>query len=252
MPNIASLLVFPFLLIFFRVGACFMVFPGFSDISVNVRTRILLAFVVSLAMFPVLEPSLPSLPNSSSLLLMYVLVEVAIGITLAIGARLFMTTMHVAGELVGFSSGLHASTLFDPRSGGNTSAPGLFLGMIASVLIFSMNLHHFIIQGVFDSYQTFPAGELPPVGDVTKALIVVVKDIFYIGIKIAAPVMAVGFLTYVAFGVFNRLIPQLQIFFVAMPLMIIVGLLMLATSLGAMITLFMDEMAIHAILFSQE
>jgi len=73
-----------------------------------------------------------------------------------------------------------------------------------------------------------------------------------VGVKLAAPIMTVGFLIYVGFGIFNRLIPQLQVFFVALPLTITVGIFMLGVSLGGMVLLYSNELLEHAVLFAQE
>lgn len=252
MFNLAELLVFPLFLVFVRMGTCLMVMPGFSDMAVNVRARLLLAFVVSLAMFPLLEPSLPALPESLPTTLMYLFVEMAVGLMMGISARIFMATMHVAGEMVAFTSGLQASTLFDPTSGAQTTAPALFLLMVATVLIFVTNLHHLLIEGVAESYIYFEPGNMPDSGDALQAVTNVVRDIFIVGLKIAAPIMVVGFLGYVGFGIFNRLIPQMQVFFVALPITILVGLFILGISMGSIVLLFSQELANHAILFMQD
>ena len=252
MPDIASLFVFPLMLILFRIGSCVMVFPGLSDIAVNTRARMSITFVVSLAMFAMLEPQMPSLPSANSALIAMVLVEIAIGIMMGISAKLFSSALHVGGEMISFTSGLQAATMFDPSAGGNSTAPSLFLGLIGGVLIFATNLHHFIFMGLIESYRVFPVGTLPALGDTAQAVTRIVADMFLIGVKIAAPVVAVGFLGYIALGIFNRMIPQFQVFFVALPLTIYVGLYILSITLAGIVTLYSNEMFEHAILFEQD
>lgn len=252
MFDIASFFVFPLMLIFARLGTCIMVYPGFTDVAVSTRIRLLLAVFCSLAMFPLLEPTIPLLPESTSMVLQYLFIEMAIGVMMGISARLFVSAMHVAGELVSFSAGLQASTLFDPSLGGNSTAPSLFLMLISTVLIFVMNLHHVMLLAVMESYNMFPTGDMPLLGDAAKAVTQVVSDLFLVGLQLAAPVVAVGFLVYAGLGVFNRLIPQLQVFFVAMPLTIVVGLLMLSIVFGGMVAVYTQELQDHAVLFTQE
>ena len=43
-----------------------------------------------------------------------------------------------------------------------------------------------------------------------------------------------------AFGVLARLMPQIQVFFVAMPVNVLVGFLLLVLLLGSMMTLFLE------------
>lgn len=236
-----------------RLGTCIMVMPGVSNITVNMRFRLHLAVMISLVMFPVLETSMPALPEKTSLMLGYLFIEFIMGILMGISARLFVATLQIAGEMIAFMAGMQASTLFNPGVGGQTSAPSLFLTITGITFIFVINLHHVIFQGVLESYHMFPAGTtLPLMGDSARGLIQVLSDIFHIGVKMAAPIMVMGFLTYVAFGVFNRLIPQLQVFFVSLPLNITIGIFMMIITLSGMFGLFAKEVYEHAFLLTIE
>ncbi len=251
MPDIASLYVFPLFLVFCRLGAALMVFPAISDPSVNTRTRLLIAFVGSVMLWPVVSVNLPDLPSTTLQLLMYVGVELVVGIMMALAARMFMAAINVAGEMIAFATGFQAATLFDPVTSSNTTAPTVFLMLIAGVLIFATNLHHVLLDGIVQSYTVFPPGALPPVGDSVQAVINTMQNLFVVGLKMASPVVVIGFLTYVAFGIFNRLIPQLHVFFVALPVSIAVGLFVTAAALSSMFALFMTQLHNHAIIFNQ-
>lgn len=248
--NLPSAYFFHLFLIFCRLGGAIMTFPGLSDVAISPRIRLHIAVFGAVVMYPMLAPSLPSFPASSAALLHMVVVELIMGVMLMIGARIFMAALQLAGEIIGFTAGLQTANLFDPSSGANTSAPGLFLSLTAITLIFVTNLHHIVFTAVFQSYQFFPAGELPNVQESAFAVVTTVADMFVLGTKIAAPVMAAGFLVYAAFGVFNRLIPQLQVFFVAIPVNIWVGMLMLSLVLGLMMNIFMAALFDHAVIFT--
>lgn len=249
MPDIAGLFVFPFLLIFFRMGAMVLTSPGFSDSSINVRTRLLVAFFVSVIMFPLLAEGMPALPDQTGLMIYYIFVELVVGVCLSLGARLFMGALSVAGELVAYMSGFQAATLFDPIGGANTTAPTLYMMVAAGALFFVSNFHHVLLQGVLESYRIFPAGSLPELEPTVAAVVQTVEDIFRLGVQISGPVMVSGFLGYVVLGVFNRLIPQLQVFFVALPVTVTLGLFMFAISLAIMLSVFGVGLAEHATLF---
>lgn len=247
---LAELFVFPMFIVFARVGAAVMVFPAISNNAVNMRTRLLLALVMSMAIYPVVLDYLPPMPDETLVMLGILLTELGIGIMFSLGARLMMASLNVAGEVIAFTSGFQAATLFDPVTGSNTAAPGLFLLMLGGVLIFAFNLHHLLVQGVVESYRVFPPGGLPPIGDALQAAVGTIMKAYEVGIKIAAPVMAMGFLAYMGFGIFNRLIPQVQAFFVAIPIALALGMFMLGVSLVAMLTLFGDAMFEYAILLN--
>lgn len=251
LPDIAGLFVFPLFLVFARVGAALMIFPSVSDPSVNTRTRLMVAIGVALALWPAVTSYLPALPTSTGQVVAFLVVEIALGILLGLGARVMMGAMNLAGELIAFATGLQAATLFDPINNSNTTTPTLFLMMLAAVLVFITNLHHTLIAAVVKSYSLLPAGQLPPVADALEALLRTIQVLMVLGLQLSAPVVVVGFLGYVMFGVLNRLVPQLQVFFVSVPLQIFGGMLVLAASLSLMLTLFMAKLEQNMLLLNQ-
>lgn len=234
---LAEVLVFPFFLLLTRMAAAVMVFPAISDASVSRRFRMMLAVAIAVVMFPLLQPHLPALPPRTGDLVLLLFGEIIIGILMGLGARLFMAAMSVAGELISFMAGFQSATLFDPSSASSTGAPAVLLTLCAGLLVLTTGLHHELIRGVAASYAAFPAGELPDVGDINVAVIDIVAQMFMLGVMLAAPLIVTGVLANAMFGVLNRLIPQLQVFFVSMPLVIAVSLVVFAASIGMMLEL---------------
>ena len=249
MPDLSTYYVFPFFLLFARFGSALMIFPFFADVSINQRTRLLLALFITAALFPLLQTKVPLMPDSIVEMVSYVFIEVLIGIFLAITARIFMTVMTVGGELIAYTSGFQAASLFDPQTQANNIAPAVFLGITSVLMVLAMNLHHVMLEGVVLSYEVMPVGQLPEIEGSLKAVLETVKNIFIIGIKLAAPVMVTGFLGYIGFGIFNRLIPQFQAFFVSIPLTIVLGIFVLGVALGGMLTLFTEELQKHIVIY---
>jgi flagellar biosynthetic protein FliR len=70
-----------------------------------------------------------------------------------------------------------------------------------------------------------------------------------VGLQISAPVVVAGLLANVMFGIFNRLIPQLQVFFVSVPMSIAISLVVLAAALPLMFGLFTDTLHANMWLF---
>ena len=252
MLDLNNLVVFPLFLIFCRMGAAVMVFPAISDPSINVRARLLTALLISIALWPLLANQMPKMPETTGVMFMFIGMELTMGLLMAMAARLFMAAINVAGEMIAFATGFQAATLFDPVTNANSAAPTIFLTLVAGMLVFATNLHHVLIQGIVDSYTLFPPGNLPKMSDLNLALLSLIQHIFVIGIKISAPIVVVGFLSYVAFGIFNRLIPQLHVFFVALPLSIVVGMFVFAVAMSSMLMLFVTELHNNAILFTQQ
>lgn len=248
---ITELFLFPLFMVFLRLGTAIMIMPALSDTAIPARARLLFALTASFVMFPALESRIPDVPDSTAVMMTMVLSEMFMGLLMAIGARLFLATLAIAGDVLSFMTGFQAATLFDPRLGGISTAPALFLTLTGSVLVLATGLHLLMIQAIFESYEVMPVGEIPLMGDIATAITNLITNIYVIGVKLAAPVITTGFLTYMAFGLLNRLVPQVQAFFIALPLTITVGLFVLGISLTTMLTLFSDEMFNNAIILNQ-
>jgi flagellar biosynthetic protein FliR len=101
-------------------------------------------------------------------------------------------------------------------------------------------MHHLVIAALNSSYDLFEPGEVPAVGDVAALVTKTAAGAFRIGIQLSAPFLAFGLLFNIGLGVLSRLMPQMQVFFVALPLSILIGLLFLLLVLGTMMGFFLD------------
>lgn len=245
----STFLVYGFFLCLVRVAGCIMIYPTFSDNAVNTRTRMLVAFVLAVSIYPIVKDGMPPPPTQVSTLMMDVLKELSVGILMALAARFVMAAVSLAGELMGFMTGFQAASMFDPITGANSSALGIFLSLVAGVLLFAFNIHHIMIAGLAQSFSVIPVTEGLSLADSLAAVSAAISNMMEVGVKIAAPVMVIGFLGYVVFGIFNRMIPQLHVFFISLPLSIGVGLIILGISLAGVVTLIGQQLEQNAILF---
>jgi flagellar biosynthetic protein FliR len=164
--------------------------------------------------------------------------EVVIGLVLGITARLAVSALQTAGFVVAQQLGLGFVTAVDPTQDQQGVLVGNFLAVLGVTLIFATNMHHLVIEAMNDSYAIFKPGEMPLTGDVAKHITTIVAASFRIGIQLAAPFIAFGLLFNVGLGVLSRLMPQMQVFFIGLPLSILLGLLLLVMVLGAMMGTF--------------
>jgi flagellar biosynthetic protein FliR len=107
-------------------------------------------------------------------------------------------------------------------------------------MIFATDMHHMVIVALNDSYTLFHPGEVPIFGDIASLFSTTVAGAFRIGVQLSAPFIAFGLLFNLGLGVLARLMPQMQVFFVGMPLSILAGFLILVLVLGAMMMTFLD------------
>ncbi len=222
--------VFGLLLVFVRVGTALVVLPGFSEAYVFARLRLLFALMLSFALAASLAPALPALPAGPLDLARLVGGEALLGLFLGTAARILFAALHVAGTTIAFQSGLAAAAIFDPNEATQGTLPGNFLTTTALVLLFVTDAHHQLLLALARSYEAFPAGSLPPLGDLADLLARLLSEAFAVGIRIAAPLILVSLLMYLAMGVLNRLMPAFQVFFIALPLQILLAFAVLALS----------------------
>ena len=234
--------VLVYLLVFARTGAMVMLLPAIGEASVPARVRLILALAISLALAPVVTGSYPQQAPASVLGLgLLIAQEVTAGILIGAMARIIVSALSVAGFLIASQTGLSYAQSLDPTSSGEQGAVvGNFFSLLGVVLIFATNLHHLAIGAIAGSYHLIPPGTSLPTGDMAQLTIKLVSGSFALGFQLAAPFLVFGFAVNAAFGVLARLMPQIQVFFVAMPVNVLVGFLLLVLLLGSMMTLFLE------------
>lgn len=225
--------LFPPLLIFVRIGAAMMVLPAFGDSVVTPRYRLMLALLISLLVSPVLSQSIPDLPDSPIVLALLVVGELLIGVFLGLVARLVLTAVDVAGMVISFNLSLANAFVFNPSITAQSSLIGTFLTTLAVLLILVSDLHHLMLMGVVDSYAMFVPGAPLPTGDMADTIARQVSGAFVIGVRMAAPFLVIGLIFYLGLGLMARLMPQAQVFFIAIPVQVMIGIVVLALTLSA-------------------
>lgn len=243
LTQLLTALSFSILLVFCRVGSAIMLLPGIGEAFVSARIRLLFALAVSAILTPVLMPHLPAAPASPFGLFAVMIQEILIGITLGAACRILISTMHMAGQIMSFQVGLSTATMFDVTQASQGSLIGNFLSVLVVVLIFATNLHHVMLQGLADSYAAFPAGKMPPMGDLVELVTRLMSSSFMVAVKLSAPLIAAAFLVYIGAGVLSRIMPTMQVFFLLMPAQIAVGLYLLMITMSVVALGYIDYLS---------
>lgn len=230
--------VFALFLIFVRVGAALMLMPGYSEPYIFSRSRLLFALLLTLVLSGPITPHLPELPQHVGQLALLIGQEAFLGLFLGGATRIMFATLHIAGSTIAVQSGLATASVFDPNQSTQGTLPGNFLTTVAMVLLFVTDGHHMLLRGLVESYDHFEAGAGLPIGDMATFITRIVQKAFNLGIQIAAPLLLVGLLTNLAMGVLNRLMPSFQVFFIALPLQLLLAFATLMLSFAAGLLVF--------------
>jgi flagellar biosynthetic protein FliR len=231
--------VYAVLLIFARLGAAMMLFPGLNSATVPARFRLLLAVITAFLVMPSLVGQLPPMPTDLMAMALLIVGEITVGLFFGVLMQILIMPIDVAGSSIGFAVGLTNMFTADPISSEQNQLLTGFLNLTAISLVFVTNSHHLMFRALVDSYSLFVPGQLLPLDDFSQALWRAASDGMVLGFKLAAPTLVFALTFNTALALLNRLVPQMQVFFVGMPLQILGGLAVLAFCLPAIMGLFL-------------
>ena len=228
-----------FILMFARIGTMIMLLPGLGEMSVPARVRLTIALVLTFVLFPLHRAGYTIDLRSPGPVIIALGQELLIGVVLGLTARLTISALQVAGSVIAQQLGLGFVTAVDPTQGQQGIILGNFLTLLGITLIFATDLHHMVIAALNDSYRLFQPGEVPVVSDVTSLVTNTIASAFRVGIQLSGPFLVFGLVFNIALGVLSRLMPQMQVYFVAVPASIMIGFLILLIVVSAMMGAFL-------------
>jgi len=236
-----------FMLVFARVGAMVMLLPGFGESNIPVRVKLAIALLLTLIILPLHRAAYHVDLTSMAALGVLMVHEIVIGIVLGATARVTLSALAVAGSVIAQQLGLGFVTAVDPTQGQQGLLIGNFLTVLGVTLLFATDSHYLVIAALSESYRIFSPGEIMPTGDVAALATSAFSAAFKIGLQLSAPFLVFGLVFNIGLGVLARLMPQMQVYFVGAPLSILIGFLIFALVLVAMMGTFLGyfEGVIH-------
>jgi flagellar biosynthetic protein FliR len=229
-----------FMLVFARVGAMVMLLPGLGESNIPARIKLATALLLTLIILPLHRAAYHVDTGSLAPLLVQMLYEIIIGIVLGATARVTLAALQVAGSVIAQQLGLGFVTAIDPTQGQQGLLIGNFLTLLGVTMLFATDSHYLVIAALNDSYSIFSPGEPMPSGDIAALATRAFAAAFKIGMQLAAPFLVFGLVFNIGLGVLARLMPQMQVYFIGVPLSILAGFMILVAVIGAMMGSFID------------
>ncbi|AMO72617.1 flagellar biosynthetic protein FliR [Sphingorhabdus sp. M41] len=230
------------LVAFTRVGAVLMVLPFFSESAIPGQIRLLFALGLTLALFGLIRPALPTPPSDGTLALL-IITEAVTGLAIGMIVRLFFYAITIAGSLASLQVGLTAAVVADQALGGPVPVLAKLATLAATLLCLSLGVHHMWLGAILDSYRLFPVGGLPAAADFATLAVGVAGQAMVLGVSLAAPIVIYGIVFNVALGLATRIAPTIQVFFLIQPLNLMLGLALVGITIGAMLLGFAEATA---------
>ena len=219
-PNLLTIFspsnILIFVLIFTRISGMIFSMPLISTYPIPQQVKIWLGALVAFILFPMVAAHQAFIvPHSIPEVLVYLVREFAIGYVIGFCANFLFAAVQIAGEFVSIQIGVSMSQVLDPTTGESTQ----FIGL---------NAHQWLFAAIYKSFQTFPPGiEYIFTGNIVSQVLHMSSEMFVIGISMILPIFCVMFVSEVLMGFMSKMMPQMNIFMVAIPLKIYIGIILI-------------------------
>ncbi len=227
-----------FLLVFIRTLSMFATAPLYGNNGIPAQVKVWGGAAVAFLLFPMVAVNAGSIPLDLGSLIALGVQEAIVGSAIGFTMGIIFYGIDYAGEILGIEMGISISSLIDQESGVNVATIGQMEGVIAIFIFLILNGHLFLLQALKMSYTAVPIAGLKLTGSAVDLFIRLTGMVFVTAIKIGAPVIVSLFLANVVLGVMARMVPQVNVFFVGMPLTIGVGLVVIIASLPFFVLVF--------------
>ncbi len=224
-----------------RIGGCIMVLPGFSSARLPVMIRMMTALAMSMALLPLLWDTVyPKVSGDQATFIALIGSEMAIGVMYGMIARFFTLGVQFVGSVTTMMIGFNAPPAADVLEDTGENQLTNMLSFAALMVLFAMDFHHVIFRAVMESYTSMPAGMM---FNPQKSLITLTDTLVEttrIMLRLSSPFILYGLMFNLSIGLINKLAPQVPVFFISAPYLIMGGLFMLYLSVAALLRQFAD------------
>ena len=229
--------------LFCRIGATMLLMPGISSTRIPAQVRLFLAIALSLALAPLLLPTVRRVVLGAEpvALLWIIASELLIGVLIGLLARVFLVALQalaaVLATAIGYS-GIPGSTVDETEP-----QPALvaLITVSAVVLMFQTDLHWEVLRGLAASYDVMPPGSGFESRFGLAELADQLSQTFLIALRISSPFLVYAVVANLAIGIANKLVPQIPVYFVSLPLILMGGLFILYLNIADLLRLFAEE-----------
>lgn len=235
-------LAFAGFLAFCRIGACFMLMPGFSSVRVPMNVRLFIAVAATWALLIVLwDDILPvaaaATPASSVLLIGS---ELMVGALIGLVARFYVLSLQFIGTAMAMMAGYGGMVAQSIEEPDPQPALGALISFSALLLLFVFEFHHEMIRALAASYQVAPIAAIFDARTALADLTDTLSESFYIMLRLGSPIIAYGIVVNLAAGLINKLAPQIPVYFISLPFVIAGGLILVYFGIQTFLSLFID------------
>lgn len=230
-----------FTLVLTRTSGLVVTAPIYGTRDIPAQARVLLAVILAVLITPGQWHVAVDYPGSIFQYLVVLGSELLIGLCLGLGIVVLVASMHVAGELIGRTSGLMLSDVFDPSVDASVPLLGQLLALLATAVFVCIGGHRMVMTGLLDTFQTIPPGSALMPRSLMDAVLLLTSESLSLGIRASVPVVTALLLATVVLGLISRTLPQLNVLMLGFGLNTMLTFATLAVTLGAAVLAFQGQ-----------
>ena len=235
LSDLTTQVVVSYFLIFCRIGEAYMTMPSLGEAYISTRIRLIAAIITSIVIVPVVDNAFKGVHENVMIMTLRIFNEVLIGVIMGFLVKVLMATIGLCGIMISSQSGLSSAMMFDPNTDSQGVVEGNFLSAVVVVLIFVTDMHHHLLYGIVHSYKVFPLLHTINYEHLANDISHLIGQSFIMAFKMASPHIVVGIILMFSAGILSRLMPNIQIFFLLMPIQILVSFTLMTLTLGSII-----------------
>jgi flagellar biosynthesis protein FliR len=226
---------------FCRIGGCILVMPGFSSARIPGQIRLFMAVAVSIALTPILWNTI--YPKVSGQVVDYiemVAVETTVGVVIGLITRFYVMGLQFTGTIISMSIGFNAPPMPDIIEDSAENQLTNMLSFTGLLILFLLDFHHTVFKALVDSYGAIPLGGVFHAQKALISLTDTLQGTFLVMLRLGSPFLLYGLIFNVGIGFINKLAPQIPVFFISAPYLIMGGLILFYFGVASMLSLFAD------------
>lgn len=214
-----------FIMVFTRLAGMLSSAPLFATYPIPMPIKVLLSATVAFIVYPIVSNTVGlQIPDNMIALTLFLIKEFFIGFLIGFIARFLFIGVQIAGQTLGIQMGITMGQVLDPSSGGQSPVVGQIYVYIATIVFITLNAHHWLFTAVYKSFETIPPGmEFVFTVALVKQVALLFSHMFVISFQIILPIFCVLFISEVLMGFMSKMMPQMNIFMVALPVKIGMG-----------------------------
>jgi len=227
----AHLIVPGSMLVMARLSGMFLTFPVFSANFLNNRIKIALIAMFTILISPSFYNTYPAIDNSLQLGVMGIK-EFCIGATIGFGTTVIFEAFKIAGMFIGRQVGLSMAQAMDPSTNTQTQIIGQIFSLVVVTYFVVSNGHHMLIETFYNNFKLIPLGTGVFPAALGRNIVATGSDAFKLALNFAGPTIVFMLLVEAAVAITVRVMPQMNAFFITLPLRIGCGVFALINSLN--------------------